>query len=616
MKKHLYRPTVSLALLGVLLILAGCGSEDNPTDPGSPGPSPEWRLVESGITNTVRAMTTNDTMVVAVGDGGIIYTSTDGHDWTVRRENGPNDALIDVVWAGDQFIAVGWNATLISSPDGITWTLIGVDPIRHLYGVAASDTLLIAVGSLSTVYSSRDGVEWFPLNTGIAEDVFAVIYANGHWLIGAGGRKCYWSEDAVTWTPQSTAFVPDRSYVAFAASDSLFYGLIRYYSAGAVPPQSFSVSYSADGSSRLHLGNLDAWNIWDICWTGSELVAVGEGNNYHLGMPDGLIFSSTGGLDFVEHTTEAPFSLVAAETFNGELLVAGAVGYILGGSQADDLSVRTSGAEITGVVWNGTEYVAVTARGTIMRSADGEDWTETHSRVSTWFERLAYSGSMYVTFGGLGVPRDIYSSSDGDSWTRTQTFDDVVLRDVIWGSGNFIVCGLKGAIYLSADGETWDRHFVGDSVSLKSVCYDGSRYLAAASDIVYTSDNGINWTKPTVDPTDPEPVISRMTWTGTQYVTVGNDPDSVGQLVGHVYTSTDAVHWSPHELGRQDYLYDIAWTGSRYIICGRSGALLTSTDAHNWEVVASGTEQSLVDIAIGGGKAVVVGGNRTVLVSP
>jgi len=597
----------------ICLLYYGCGRDDNPVEPTGSDSGLEWRLVESGITNTVRAMTINDTMVVAVGDGGIIYTSTDGHDWTVRRKNGHNDALTDVVWAGDQFIAVGWNATLISSPDGITWTGIGVDPIRHLYGVAASDTLLIAVGSLSTVYSSRDGVEWFPLNTGITEDVFDVIYANGLWLIGAGGGKCYWSEDALTWTPQSTAFVPDRSYVAFTASDSLFYGLIRYYSAGAVPPQSFSVSYSADGSSWFHLGNLDAWNIWDICWTGSELVAVGEGTNYHLGMPDGLIFSSTEGMDFMEHITEAPFSLTVAEMFNGELLVGGGGGYILGGSQPDDLSVRTSGAGITGVVWNGTEYVAVTARGTIMRSADGENWTETHGRVSTWFEQLAYSGSMYVTFGGLGVPLDIYSSPDGDDWIRTLTFDDVVLSDVTWGGGNFLACGQKGAIYLSGDGENWVRHFVGDNVELNSVCYDGQRYLAAATHIVYTSDDGINWTKPSVDPSDTKPIIDRLIWSGTEYVAIGYDHDSTTQWVCE---SPDAVHWTTHEIDSPYELNDIAWTGRQYVICGPSGTLLTSTDAITWTPVAKATESILTSIETHGDQTVVVGAYRTVLVQP
>jgi len=610
MKHCPYPKALFIPFLTAVICLAGCATKDNPTDPGIPGPSTEWRLVESGITNTVRAMATNDTMVVAVGDGGIIFSSTDGCHWTEQRENGPNDALSDIVWTGDQFIVVGWNATLISSPDGITWTWIGIDPHSHLYSVAASDTLLIAVGSSSNVYSSRDGIEWSPLNTGITEDVFAVNYANDLWLIGAGNGQCYRSVDGITWAPASLSPIERRQFVAFAASDSLFYGLTRYYSSGWNPPLTLTVRCSSNGSNWFSLGNLDAWNIWDICWTGSELVAVGEGTNYHLGMPDGLVFSSTGGADFVEHITEAPFALAAAETFNGELLVGGSGGYILGGSQADDLSVRTSGAGITGIVWNGSEYVAVTARGTIMRSPDGENWSETHSRVSTQFERLAFSGEKYVTLGGLGAPLDIYTSADADTWTRTQTFEDVVLKDVTWGGGNFVVCAQKGSIYLSTDGETWDRHFVGDSVQLRSICYDGDRYLAAARDSVYTSNNGIDWTKPTVDPADTRPIIESLIWTGMQYAAVGSDS------LGYVYTSSDAVHWTEHELGPQDFLNDIAWTGRQYIVCGRSGTLLTSSDANSWISVATGTEHTLLSIETHDDQAVVVGAYRTVLVQP
>jgi hypothetical protein len=607
-------PLALIALcLTAQIFVAGCSTEDNPTDPGTPPitGSTEWRLVESGITNTVRAMTSNDTMVVAVGDGGIIFSSTDGRLWTERRKFGSNDALTDIVWTGDRFIAVGWNSTLISSPNGITWTWIGVDPQRHINAVAVSDTLLIAVGSYGSVWTSRHGLDWLPLDLG-NDEVFDVIHANGQWLIGTEKGMCYSSEDAVTWTPQITSFPDDDNFDAFACSDDLFYGLVRYYSPHSILPQSFHAYSSADGVAWSSLGRVDAWNISDICWTGTELVAVGEGTNYHLGMPDGLVFSSTGGAPFVEHTTEAPFALTTAEMFKGELLVGGSGGYILGGTQASDLSVRTSDAPITGVVWNGTEYVAVTARGTIMKSTNGENWSEEHSQSATEFKRLAFSGSKYVTLGGIGAALEIYTSADTDSWTITQTFDNAILSDVIWGGGNFVACGQQGAVYLSSDGETWSRQYVGESVSLKSVCYDGTRYLAATKSIVYTSDDGINWTKLTVDQAATVPIIESLIWTGSEYATVGND--NAGG--GFVHTSVDAINWTAHELGEQVRLNDIAWTGNQYVICGHEGTLLTSEDAENWTTIATGTDKTLTSIETHGDQTVVVGANRTVLVQP
>ncbi len=603
---------VGLCLV-VFLGLTGCATKDSPTDPGPPTlPSAEWRLTETGITNTVRAFAANDTMAVAVGDGGIIFSSNDGHQWTEQRENAANDALSDIIWTGERFIAVGWNATLIYSPDAITWTWVGIGSSAHLYGVAASDSLVIAVGSSSNVYSSPKGVVWSSLATGITGDVHDVIHANERWLIGADGGIWSSGEDSLVWVPQSTVIGDNESVVALAASESLFYALIREDLFGGVPSQTFSVSHSADGLVWFHLDNLDARNIWDIHWTGDALVAVGEGNNYHLGLPDGLVFSSTGGSDFVQHTTEAPFSLAAAVNFDGELLVGGSAGYLLGGPDAADLSIRTSGAGVTGAIWNGTEYVAVTERGTVLKSADGEDWTETHSQVTTQIEALACSGQKYVTFGGPGAALEIFTSTDADTWVRTQEFEDVVLQDIVWGGNKFVVCGQKGAVYVSTDGDSWDRQFVGDDVQLRSVCYDGTRFLAAAKNIVYTSINGTDWTKPEIDSTDTEPVIDHIVWTGSQYATAGVDGD--GQ--GYVHTSNDAIHWTEHQLEAQDGFNDFAWNGGQFVICGGSGMILTSSNAEDWTTVATGTEEVLMTFATHGGQTVVMGGYRTILVNP
>ena len=208
-----------------------------------------------------------------------------------------------------------------------------------------------------------------------------------------------------------------------------------------------------------------------------------------------------------------------------------------------------------------------------MQSVDGVDWTERHSHVSVSFDRLATSGSAYAALGGFGAPTDIYYSPDGSLWSHVLAFQGIILKDITWGGGHFLACGQDGTVFLSDDGQTWSQEFVGDSVTLKSILWDGQRYLAAASNIVYTSTDAISWNKPTVDPMEAEPVITRMTWTGSLYATVGNLEVAPNDLRGYVYTSSDAAHWQEHGLGASDILNDIAWTGSRLVVCGRGGAL-------------------------------------------
>jgi hypothetical protein len=381
-------------------------------------------------------------------------------------------------------------------------------------------------------------------------------------------------------------------------------------------PDRCEVYRSTDGATWFFQAPLNAWYIHDIYWTGSEFVAVGEGTNYHLGFPDGLLFHSADGLVWEEQATEAPFALTAVAEIDSALFVGGSSGYLLTGVNSQSLDVTCSGAEMTGVVWNGHEYVAVTDRGTIMRSANGEVWTERHSHAATSFERLAFSGSAYVSLGGPGAPIEIYTSPDATTWTRTQEFDDVVLKDVTWGNGRFIVCAQDGAVFVSETGSSWTRYYVGDVVTLRCVIWDGTRFVAAASNITYFSLDGHNWTKAEPDPADSVPAIARIAWTGTQYVAVGNRDESPGGLQGYAWTSPNAASWQVHSLGATDYLYDLAATSTRMIACGRSGTLVTSANGSTWTVAASGVEQPLLDIVVGGGRAVVVGGNRTVLVSP
>jgi hypothetical protein len=612
MKPNTTLTFAALKILCFAVLLLGCG-RDNPTAPPGPDIGAQWRLVESGIDNSIRAIAANDSIIVAVGDGGIVYSSTDGGTWTRQRETGPNDGLLDVVWFDSLFIAVGMNGTLISSPDGATWTYIGIEDQAHLHGVAVSDSLAVAVGSGGSIYTSTDGIEWLLNRADPARTFFDVAYVDGLWVICGDGGTILHSPNGLDWQSYSTPFGASIIFPALTATDSAFFA-ISFDDSQSMPDRC-KVYRSSDGVSWHFQASLDAWYIHDIFWTGAELIAVGEGTNYHLGFPDGLLFRSSDGSVWDEQVTDAPFTLTAVAKSGNTIFVGGSGGYLLSGSLF--LNIVCSGAEMTGAVWNGHEYVAVTARGTIMGSTDGDFWTERHSRVSVSFDRLAYSGSAYVALGGLGAPTEIYTSPDATTWTRSLEFQDVILKDVIWGGGQFLVCGQDGAVFVSdAAGASWTRYYVGDDITLRCVIWDGRRYVAAASSIAYFSSDGETWTKAVPDPVDPEPVIARMVWTGSQYVTVGNRDESPGGLQGYACTSADAVLWQVHSLGARDYLYDIAWTGTRVVACGRSGTLLTSVNGSDWKTLAGGTEQSLMDIVVGGGRAIAVGGNRTVLVSP
>jgi len=58
-----------------------------------------------------------------VGDGGTILTSPDGATWTPRT-SGTTYPLRRVTWTGSVFLAVGSTGRLLRSPDGVAWTTL------------------------------------------------------------------------------------------------------------------------------------------------------------------------------------------------------------------------------------------------------------------------------------------------------------------------------------------------------------------------------------------------------------------------------------------------------------------------------------------------------------
>lgn len=71
--------------------------------------------------------------LVIVGFGGILqYSINGGVTWNAAN-SGVADTLWGVTYADDQFIAVGENGTLITSPDGINWTRQQSGTTEHLF---------------------------------------------------------------------------------------------------------------------------------------------------------------------------------------------------------------------------------------------------------------------------------------------------------------------------------------------------------------------------------------------------------------------------------------------------------------------------------------------------
>jgi len=95
--------------------------------------------------NSLFDVTYGNGLFVAVGSGGIILTSPDGVSWTLRNSGTSRD-INGVAYAKGLFVAVGERGTIVTSPDGVTWTAGALPTSRGFWGVAYGNGLFVAVG--------------------------------------------------------------------------------------------------------------------------------------------------------------------------------------------------------------------------------------------------------------------------------------------------------------------------------------------------------------------------------------------------------------------------------------------------------------------------------------
>jgi hypothetical protein len=98
-----------------------------------------------GVSYGVTSLTTGASAYVAVGASGTVLTSTDGVNWTVQTL--PGGGNLNAVTFGLQFIAVGAGGRIFTSADGVVWVLSPPATSQNLYAVAHGSLDYSAVGA-------------------------------------------------------------------------------------------------------------------------------------------------------------------------------------------------------------------------------------------------------------------------------------------------------------------------------------------------------------------------------------------------------------------------------------------------------------------------------------
>ncbi len=229
-----------------------------------------------------------DRVWVGVSDSGVIITSRNGFDWTIRQSPVLR-SLYSVRWSGTSFWVAGRNV-ILRSTDGVHWVPMLFDSDVALFDIAWNGSLYVAVGwnSFSTdrralVVSSADGLDWDYQWLEQRGPLYAVEWTGEQFVTAGAYGILFTSVNGINWQHQEM----DQ---AFTVRDMAWNG-DRLVAVG----YDGRILTSQDGTTWEDNSPPDAAEGWfgDVTWTGTQFAAVGNSlGDVVFTSPDGDTWSS------------------------------------------------------------------------------------------------------------------------------------------------------------------------------------------------------------------------------------------------------------------------------------------------------------------------------------
>ena len=321
--------------------------------------------------------------------------------------------------------------------------------------------------------------------------------------------------------------------------------------------------------------------------------------------------------DAVTWSTATVFSsnnnITSAKYLNGTYFAAGESGLIATSTNAQTWNRifpnPAGGVQLNDIIY-GTLFVLGANNGNLYTSTNGTSWTARTSNVTGSITALGYNAALtngrYV-LGTDDSPAQIASSTDGITWTTRSTGGTINQIRAIGVApsltNRYVFGGDGGTITTSTDGVTWTTRSTGTSQRIQAITFGAGRYAYCADSVYGSSTDGVTWTA-------PASITGSPTLGG---ITFGNNLFVMSAAGGQVFTSTDAITWSPNTT----FTYNtIVYNSSPnlYVVGGNTGTIRTSTNASTWTTQSFGVTNSIFSLTYGD-KYVAVGDSGTLRTS-
>jgi hypothetical protein len=389
-----------------------------------------WQIRHPHPSAFCRDIAFDGTKYVLVDDYGHIFTSVGARNWSQQQTPGVR-RLMSVAYGRTNFVAVGPNGVILSSPDGTNWVNVASGTPNDLARVAFIDDRFVVTGN--AILSSSDGLN-FTIEQAQTPKYLRNIASGPGTLVAAGENTVLVSTNQGEWKQ------------ALVNTNHLFSG-VEYFK-GAYHNGWYSTTNPMVWTNRL--GSTTYTNMSTIVANSNVIGRVRNGN---------FEWSFSGGGWFKAPGVEVR-QLYSVRTFGNRFhLVAG------------------------DSIYFGDDATQFTPKHLRLGAENDPTWF-----TSVWSDTNGYAAHDF--FRGRS-----YYSPDGHAWRLRELEDPLVdTNDIAWATPPFArVSG--SSLQRSDDGVTWQSMRKPPDFQILEAAALGDVVVASGMSNLWATVNGTNWTR-------------------------------------------------------------------------------------------------------------------------
>jgi hypothetical protein len=508
-------------------------------------------------------------LFIAVSNTGTnnrVMTSPDGITWTIRT-SASNNNWTSICWSSKLSLLVaisnsGTTDRIMTSPDGIIWTtrtsvndyswnsICWSDNLNIFVAVGYSNVIAdeISIPSANSVMTSTNGINW-TARSAIDYNWTSVCYSPELNLFAAvsksGNSRVMTSPDGITWTIR-TSVTNNWTSICWANELSLF---VAVSNSGTN-----RIMTSSDGITWISR-NINLYNDWcQVIWSNQFQTLIAIADNYSY-FP---IMISNNGINWKP---------ISSKNINNRLST---------------------------ICWSNTlkKICILSKSDDSIRYLNNFTITNASDNLNRACRTVYWSSNLNLFFI-TGVNK-LLTSTDGNTWINI-TVPSLTWNSIVYSSElSLLVAVADGtsntsSIITSTDGITWTTRTAPSSCHWITICYGGpsngklfvaiAQNASSTSNAIMTSTNGTTWTNRTA-PGNGE--WWKVIWVNelSLFICVGTSTGS------RVMTSPDGISWTLRTAGAENNWKSVTWSPELNLLVAVSDTgvnqIMTSSNGINW----------------------------------